>query len=120
MVVALTLLVAERSGLGSKWPRAPWLLWLGECSFSLFLLHFPVLLLVAQCWARAGWTSPAAASLGLLLAFALSLGAAALFHRFVEQPAATLARRVRRGEGLSWRWRRLAAEPATAAASDRR
>lgn len=98
MVVALALLLAERSGLARSWPRAPWLLRLGEWSFSLFLLHFPVLLLVSTLWTMAGWTSPLAASAGLFLAFAASVAAAAGFYRWVEQPAAELARRIRRGE----------------------
>lgn len=107
-VVALALLLAERSGFARNWPRAPWLLRLGEWSFSLFLLHFPVLLLVSTLWAMAGWSSPWAASLGLLVAFAASLGAAALFYRWVELPAAGLARRLRRGE-LWLKWRPAAA-----------
>lgn len=102
-VVALALLLAERSGFARNWPRAPWLLRLGEWSFSLFLLHFPVLLLVSTLWAVAGWSSPWAASLGLLVAFVASLGAAALFYRWVELPAAALARRLQRGEWrLKW------------------
>lgn len=102
-VVALALLLAERSDFARNWPRAPWLLRLGEWSFSLFLLHFPVLLLVSTLWAVAGWSSPWAASLGLLVAFVASLGAAALFYRWVELPAAALARRLRRGEWrLKW------------------
>ncbi|WP_371324548.1 acyltransferase family protein [Dechloromonas sp. ZY10] len=108
-VVALALLLAERSGLARNWPQAAWLRCLGEWSFSLFLLHFPVLLLVSTLWAMAGWSSPMAASLGLLVAFAASLGAAALFYRWVELPAAELARRLRRGGGS--RWRLAAASP---------
>jgi peptidoglycan/LPS O-acetylase OafA/YrhL len=69
---------------------------MGQTSYSLFLLHFPIWLVVAAAWARLGWTSAPAAVAGLLLAYAGSVAAAFAFHRFVEEPAATLSRRVGR------------------------
>lgn len=95
MIFAMVLYVAERSGLGQRWPKSRLLAVLGEVSFSLFLIHFPVLVLTSTIWARLGWTSPEAGAAGLLLAFLGSVFGALLFHRWVETPAARLARRFR-------------------------
>jgi peptidoglycan/LPS O-acetylase OafA/YrhL len=98
MIFGMLLFVAEFSGLGRRWPRAGWVLWLGKISFSLFLVHFPVLVLVGALCARLGWTSPEAALAALLAALLLSLAVAALFHRWVEAPATRLSRRFRAPE----------------------
>lgn len=117
MLFGAVLFVAERAGLGQRWPRSRWVARLGELSFSLFLIHFPVLLLVGAIWVRLGWSEPEAAVAGLLVAFVLSLQGAALFHRYVELPAAALSRRFRRSRSMperadetSERKRRLAFE----------
>ncbi|QLQ24234.1 MAG: acyltransferase [Dechloromonas sp.] len=93
LVVGLLLFVVERRGWGALWPQVPLISWLGRISFSLFLVHFPVLVLVGTLWTRFDWTSPAAGVTGLLVAYGLSLLVAELFHRFVEQPAAWIYRR---------------------------
>jgi peptidoglycan/LPS O-acetylase OafA/YrhL len=62
--------------------------WLGRVSFSLYLVHLPIVLAVAYL---VGDERP-----WLVAAFAipLSLGVAELFSRWVEQPAHRLAKRV--------------------------
>ena len=95
MLFGTLLFVAERSGLGQRWPRSRWISSLGKISFSLFLVHFPVLVLVGALWARLGWDTPAVAVGGLLLAFVTSLACAWFFHRWVETPAALLSKRFR-------------------------
>ncbi|MFN4326188.1 MAG: acyltransferase family protein [Azonexus sp.] len=95
MVFGMILFVAERSGLGQRWPRSRWVAALGRVSFSLFLVHFPVLVLVGALWARLGWDAPEQAVAGLLVAFLASVACAWAFHRWVETPAATLSRRFR-------------------------
>jgi peptidoglycan/LPS O-acetylase OafA/YrhL len=98
LIVGLLLFLAGKTGFGARWPRARWVSRLGRVSYSLFLVHFPVLVLVSSVWARLGWSSPLAALAGLLVAFATSVAAAFAFHRFVEEPAAALSRR--RGSSL--------------------
>jgi peptidoglycan/LPS O-acetylase OafA/YrhL len=93
LVVGLLLFGAEKSGLSTRWPRSKWIAHMGRTSYSLFLVHFPVPLLVSAFWARLRWTSAPAALAGLFLAFTASVAAAFVFHRFVEKPAAALARR---------------------------
>lgn len=91
LVVGLLLFGALKSGLATRWPRQKWIARMGRTSYSLFLVHFPVLLVVSALWARLGWTSPPAALAGLLVAFIGSVVLAFAFHRYVEKPAAALS-----------------------------
>jgi len=67
--------------------------WLGRVSFSLYLVHLPIIL--------AGVTLLRSVSLPLALAVsvAASLGIAELFYRFVEQPSHRLSMAVGRAVG---------------------
>jgi len=94
LVVGALLCHAEWRSWGSRWPGNRLVLKLGELSYSLFLVHFPVLVFVGALWTRLELNSPEQAVLGLGVAFVLSLGLAGLFHRWVEQPAATLGRKL--------------------------
>ncbi|VTU24473.1 acyltransferase family protein [Variovorax sp. RA8] len=91
LVTALLLVVAQRRGglaLGA-WPP---LLRLGRISYSLFLIHFPVLLLVSAVVSRLAPVGPWIGLLGLIAAFGLSIAAAALLYRWVESRAVTWPR----------------------------
>jgi peptidoglycan/LPS O-acetylase OafA/YrhL len=99
-IVGFLLFSSERMGWGLRWPRNRAILWLGNVSYSLFLVHFPMLVLVATLWTRQGWTTPSAAVAGLLVAFGLSLVAAGLFNRWVERPASRLGRVGKREPGM--------------------
>ena len=99
-IAASAALIVLARGPG-RLPRAlaaPALLRLGRISFSLYLVHMPVL--AATLHATAGWLPPWAA---LAAGVPLSLLAAAAFHAAVEAPAQRLSRRAR-----SERRRRLA------------
>lgn len=92
LVAALAIAVAQRRQWlrPTAWP-ALWqpLVHLGEISYSLFLIHFPVILLanaaVDHWWPDQAWT----ALWGMAVALALSLAAGTLLHRQVEMRAAT-------------------------------
>lgn len=94
MLAAAVLFTATRHGWITRWPGSRIITRLGETSYSLFLLHFPVLVGVALVWSLLGWSGPRAAILGLCVAYFASLASAEVFHRFVESPAAWLARRL--------------------------
>jgi peptidoglycan/LPS O-acetylase OafA/YrhL len=66
---------------------------MGRISYSLFLIHFPVLVVVATLWEQQEWTAPLGAVAGLVFAYVVSVAAAALFYRFVEEPSTRLSRR---------------------------
>lgn len=59
--------------------------WLGDISYALFLVHFPVLLLVNAFVVRYVGSEPVANLGALVFAWGASLAAAAAFHRLVER-----------------------------------
>jgi len=91
LVTALCMAVAERRSASASAPLndavgkigAP-LLRLGRISYSLFLIHFAVILLVAALFSRWGAVSPWVDALGMLATFAIAVAAAGLLHRWVE------------------------------------
>lgn len=100
LVVGVMLHVAAKSGLSTRWPRSRVIGRLGRTSYSLFLIHFPVLVLVAAVWERLGWTSPVASVMGLLIAFGASIAGSLVFYRWVEAPAGVLSRKVFSASGM--------------------
>lgn len=90
-IVALSLWVGLRTGVLSGWPEWPLAAFLGRISFSVFLIHYPVIMLVNALTVCLFGTAGHAPLYGLLSAWAASLVAGALFHRHVEQPLARLA-----------------------------
>jgi peptidoglycan/LPS O-acetylase OafA/YrhL len=89
----LVLFVGGKIGALSRWPRNRVVAFMGRISYSLFLIHFPVLVVVATLWEQEEWTEPVGAVLGLVFAYVMSVAAAALFYRFVEEPSTRLSRR---------------------------
>lgn len=67
---------------------APWVQALSRISYSVFLIHFPVSLVVNALWTAWLPGSPMVQLLGVITAFKLSLVAGWVFHRTVEQPLA--------------------------------
>jgi peptidoglycan/LPS O-acetylase OafA/YrhL len=66
--------------------------WLGTVSFSLYLVHEPIVVSVATMTPQ----TLRGLAVTLTVGIALSLGAAVLFHRLVEQPSQRLAGRLGR------------------------
>jgi peptidoglycan/LPS O-acetylase OafA/YrhL len=93
LATALALAVADRSGAIGRWPSSPRLAWLGRISYSVFLIHYPVCLLVGALAARYIPDDPWANLAALIFAWAASTAAGAAFHRHVEQRLARPAPR---------------------------
>ena len=89
LAVALTLGFGRRTGLLERWPNFKPLAFLGQISFSIFLVHFPVLLIANGLYVRLGFPSVNSAIFGLILALTVSIATAALFYRWIESPAAS-------------------------------
>lgn len=86
---ALLLVLAFLDGRAAEWAAGtPWVRWLGRRSFSLYLVHAPIVVSVAFLLGG----TPSVAVLGLI-AVPLSLLAAEAFGRYVEEPAHRLSRR---------------------------
>lgn len=83
--------LAWRSHAAVAWLQ-PW----GQMSYSVFLVHFPVCLLV-NALVHGLWPQAVLPNvLGMLAAFVLSLVAGRLLYRWVEKPAPTWH------QGLRW------------------
>ncbi|MCO6419516.1 acyltransferase family protein, partial [Siccirubricoccus sp. KC 17139] len=89
----LLILLAQAGGGFARALRRPLPLWLGRISYSLYLVHMPLLLALVHL--LHGRVAPGVVA---GLAIAGSLPAAAAMHRWVEQPSHRLARRLQ-GEG---------------------
>jgi peptidoglycan/LPS O-acetylase OafA/YrhL len=93
LAAGLLLFWAGKQGLLERWPTSRLVSYLGQTSYSLFLVHFPVLVVVSTAWLWLDRTSVWEARIGLAVAYATSLAVADLFYRAVETPAARLSHR---------------------------
>ena len=69
--------------------------YLGATSFALFLVHFPVSMLVNAAQDRFDWTSPQDGVMAMAFAWFCSMVLADVFYRFVERSGMALSRRIR-------------------------
>lgn len=88
LVIALLLGFSRRTGLLETWPDTKPLAFLGQISYSIFLVHFPVLLLANCVYALLGLSSPISTVFALMLTMATSIAVATLFYRWIEGPEA--------------------------------
>lgn len=87
LVVACVLFLFGRARPGRCAGRAQSLInKAGQISFSVFLVHFPICLLMNAAFARFIPAQPQAQAFGMLLAWGASLAAGAAFFRWVEGP----------------------------------
>lgn len=87
LVVALLLARAQAGGFLDRWPRSATVAFLGQISYAVFLVHFPVCLLINGIFARLGVVDPWLNLTGMVLAWLASVAVGALFYRFIECPA---------------------------------
>jgi peptidoglycan/LPS O-acetylase OafA/YrhL len=74
-------------------PRVGPVAWLGAISYSLYLLHVPVGGRVVNLATRVS-ASPVFELVGVAVAFALAIAAAAMLHALIERPSRDLAARI--------------------------
>ena len=92
LAVSVVLAWAQRQGWLFTWPRSRALGYLGRISYGVFLLNFPVALVVNAWFTR--YASPDAwtQTFGVLVAWLACNLAGAAFHHGVEQRVAGLGR----------------------------
>jgi peptidoglycan/LPS O-acetylase OafA/YrhL len=93
LATGLVLYWSGRLGLMQRWPASRLIGNLGRTSYSLFLIHFPVLVVTSALWVRLGGVSEASALAASLVAYLASLVAAEAFYRAVEVPSLRWSRR---------------------------
>lgn len=81
---ALLLLAGAHGQLAWHWLSSRLVAWLGRISYAVFLIHYPVALLVGAPVARQWPDSLGAHAAGLGIAWLSSLAAATLLHNMVE------------------------------------
>jgi peptidoglycan/LPS O-acetylase OafA/YrhL len=93
---ALVVLEVSRWARLRHWPDGRIVGYFGRISFSLFLIHFPVCLVV-NAWLSRWAVTPAQAVAGMVAAWAASVIAAVLLHHAVERPCQQAAARIGAG-----------------------
>jgi peptidoglycan/LPS O-acetylase OafA/YrhL len=86
LVTALALAVVSRTGFLAPGWRIGLVSFLSRISYAVFLVHFPVCLIVNAAFTRFAPALPSVQAGGVLLAWAASIVAGALFYRWVELP----------------------------------
>lgn len=82
--LALMLALPQTSGKLGNWLAIRPLAYLGRISFSVFLVHFPLLLLVNATFFQLFPQQPVANAFGMLLAIAISIMGGGLFYKWIE------------------------------------
>jgi peptidoglycan/LPS O-acetylase OafA/YrhL len=89
LAIALVLGFGRRSGLLERWPDAKSLAFLGQISYSVFLVHFPICLLANALFANLALLHPPPPFLACFWRGPPALPAATLFYRWIESPVAS-------------------------------
>ncbi len=89
MGTTVLLLVTTRTTPHGRAPVRRALGYLGRSSYALFLVHFPVCLMVSAWWTWRGIRGPLDALIGMVTAWAASMAMAALLERVASRPRAT-------------------------------
>jgi peptidoglycan/LPS O-acetylase OafA/YrhL len=84
LCVALLLGIAGRSGRLDQWQTPQPVKRLGRMSYSVFLIHFPVCLLVNALWSHWLPADPLLGLLGMIFAWFASMLAGSAMYRWVE------------------------------------
>ncbi len=87
LLTALALGLAQHFAFLENRPRLQVLAYLGKISYSVFLVHFPVVLVTNAVYAHAAAASPLLSLVGVALGWAASVAVGALFYRYVESRA---------------------------------
>lgn len=87
LFTALMLGIGRRSGLLENWPNNTLLAWLGKISYSVFLIHFPLILLSNAIFAHVEPTTSTSILCWIAGTWGISVVAGALFFFGVENRA---------------------------------
>jgi peptidoglycan/LPS O-acetylase OafA/YrhL len=94
ILVAMVLGIARYTGFLEHWPRSRTIAWLGRISYSVFLVHFPVCLVINALFSRFASSDPLLNLTGMFIAWAASIAAGALFYHLVENRTRLLLQRI--------------------------
>jgi peptidoglycan/LPS O-acetylase OafA/YrhL len=92
LATAIIVALSGQRGWLAQWPRPGLLTWLGQRSYSIFLIHYGFVIGMNALWARFFPKGVAINALGMMLAVIISVGAGALLYRYVENQPNALGR----------------------------
>ena len=92
LATAISVALAGQRGWLAQWPRPGLLTWLGQRSYSIFLIHYGFVIGINALWARLFPTGVWINALGMMLAVLISVWAGALLYRYVESQPNALGR----------------------------
>lgn len=92
LATAIIVALAGQRGWLALWPRPGLLTWLGQRSYSIFLIHYGFVIGMNALWARLFPTGVFINALGMILAVLISVGAGTLLYRYVESQPNALGR----------------------------
>jgi peptidoglycan/LPS O-acetylase OafA/YrhL len=92
--VALVLAGGARGWMPTAWAEAPAFRKLASISYSVFLVHFPVCLMVNALWTRFLPADAWVHALGVVVAWGASVAMGALVYRHVESRGAIVLARL--------------------------
>jgi len=84
LAVAIVLGLARYTGFIESRPRSKLIAWLGQISYAVFLVHYPIELVTNALFERFVPHTPTLQLTGMIVAWALSIAGGALFFRQVE------------------------------------
>ena len=90
LAVAVALGLARYAGFIERWPKSKTVAWLGQISYSIFLVHYPICLVINGLFERFAPHTPGIQLAGMVLAWAASIAGGALFYRQIEYRAQIL------------------------------
>jgi peptidoglycan/LPS O-acetylase OafA/YrhL len=97
--IALAAAVAVLLGWGQvqgflyRWPQSAVLAYLGRISYAVFLMNFPVALVVNAAFTRFAPAQAGIQTLGVIVAWLACIAVGAAFYHFVEEPLRRLGQR---------------------------
>jgi peptidoglycan/LPS O-acetylase OafA/YrhL len=84
LLVASALGLARYTGFIENWPKSKVLAWLGKISYSVFLVHFPICLVINALFEAYVPHTPPLQLAGMLVAWFASMAGGALFYDRIE------------------------------------
>ena len=90
LIIAIALGIGRYTGAIENWPKSKLISWLGQISYSVFLVHFPICLVVNGLFERFASHTPGIQFFGTIIAWLACTGGGAVFYYQIEYRAQRL------------------------------
>ena len=84
LIVAIALGSGRYTGFIESWPKSKIIAWLGQISYSVFLVHFPICLIINGLFEHFAPHTPGIQFAGIAIAWLASTGGGAIFYYRIE------------------------------------